>query len=281
MTAPTTIDWSKIKAMTFDIYGTLIDWDPGLVRAMRATTIGPHITLSDKDLLHALEAIHARLEREKPRKRKSEINAEALELYADELRLVEEGKLTREEVREAGREFGGAIGGFEAFGDTVCFPLSCQVLFVKIILLLISSPFQVDAIRRLSKYFTLVPLTNMDHVSYNATLSGPLAGCSFTASHIAEDIGSYKPDLANFHYLLDHLRADYGIEKDDVCHVAQSLFHDHEPAKKMGLRSVWVDRYGILQEMGREWEDVRGEFGMVGRVGSLGELADLVEGELK
>lgn len=121
----------------------------------------------------------------------------------------------------------------------------------------------------------------MDHKSYNGTLSGPLAGCPFTTSYLAEDIGSYKPNLANFHYLLDHLKSDYGIEQENVCHVAQSLFHDQEPAKKMGLRSVWVDRYGILQEMGRSWEDVQGEFGMVGRVGSLGELADLVEGQLK
>jgi FMN phosphatase YigB (HAD superfamily) len=129
----------------------------------------------------------------------------------------------------------------------------------------------------LSKHFKiLVPLTNMDHASYNGTLSGPLNGCPFTTSYIAEDIGSYKPDLANFHYLFDHLKADYGVEKNDICHVAQSLFHDHEPSKKVGLRSVWVDRYGIFQGMDREWEDVQKEYGMKGRVGSLGELADLV-----
>lgn len=130
----------------------------------------------------------------------------------------------------------------------------------------------------------------MDHFSYNGTLSGPLAGCPFTTSYLAEDIGSYKPDLANFHYLLDHLKTDYGVEKDQICHVAQSLFHDHEPAKKMGLRSVWIDRYGILpgmgrhwegQGLGREWEDVQQKFGMQGRLTSLKELADLVERELE
>lgn len=120
----------------------------------------------------------------------------------------------------------------------------------------------------------------MDHISYNGTLSGPLAGCPFTASYLAEDIGSYKPDLANFRYLFDQLKADYGIEKDEICHVAQSLFHDHGPAKKVNLRSVWIDRYGIFQGMGREWEDVQAEYGMKGMVGSLRELADLVESNL-
>lgn len=122
-----------------------------------------------------------------------------------------------------------------------------------------------------------MPLTNMDHFSYGGTLAGPLKGCPFTASYLAEDIGSYKPDLANFRYLFDHLKADYGIEKDEICHVAQSLFHDHGPAKKVGLRSVWVDRYGILEAEGRSWEDLQGEYGMVGRVSSLAELADLVD----
>ena len=141
---------------------------------------------------------------------------------------------------------------------------------------------QVEAIQRLSKHFKiLVPLTNMDHASYNGTLSGPLKGCPFTTSYIAEDIGSYKPDLANFHYLFDHLKTDYGIEKDDICHVAQSLFHDHEPSKKVDLRSVWVDRYGIFQGMGREWDDVQSEYGMKGRVSSLGELAELIEKALQ
>lgn len=126
----------------------------------------------------------------------------------------------------------------------------------------------------------------MDHASYSRTLSGPLAGCAqaFTTSYLAEDIGSYKPSLRNFAYLLDHLKTDYGIEKEQICHVAQSLFHDHGAAKEMGLRSLWVDRYGILQGMegaGRGWESVREEFGMVGRVRWLAELADLVEGVLK
>lgn len=119
-----TIQWSKIKALTFDIYGTLVDWDAGVIRAARATALAPYLSTSDQELLRALEAYHARLEHDKPKTRKSEINAEGLRLYAGDLGLVEDGKLTKEEVHKAATEFGSSIGSFEAFGDTVSFLIS-------------------------------------------------------------------------------------------------------------------------------------------------------------
>jgi FMN phosphatase YigB (HAD superfamily) len=63
----------------------------------------------------------------------------------------------------------------------------------------------------------------------------------FDAIYTAEDIGSYKPNPANFAYMLSHLE-QRGIEPEVVLHTAQSLFHDHAPAKKFGLTSAWIDR---------------------------------------
>ena len=63
--------------------------------------------------------------------------------------------------------------------------------------------------------------------------------------YTAEDIGSYKPDPRNFEYLLAHLAAEFGFGADDVLHVAQSLFHDHVPAGKIGLTRAWIDRQGL------------------------------------
>ncbi len=57
----------------------------------------------------------------------------------------------------------------------------------------------------------------------------------------AEDIGSYKPNLANFSYLLERL-ASQGVRKEQVLHVAQSLHHDHGPANAIGLASCWINR---------------------------------------
>jgi FMN phosphatase YigB (HAD superfamily) len=116
MTQPTSIDWTNIKALTFDIYGTLVDWDAGVVRAARATALRPFLP-SDDEFLSAVEKHHARIEQ--PRMRKSEINAEGLRAYAADLKLLEESKLTEDEIEQAARQFGGSIGGFEAFDDTV------------------------------------------------------------------------------------------------------------------------------------------------------------------
>jgi FMN phosphatase YigB (HAD superfamily) len=118
MTQPTSIDWAKIKALTFDIYGTLVDWDTGVIRAAHATALSPFLP-SDDEFLGAVEKHHARIEREQPRMRKSEINAEGLRAYVAELGLLKEGKLTEDEIEQAAKQFGGSIGSFEAFGDTV------------------------------------------------------------------------------------------------------------------------------------------------------------------
>ncbi len=64
---------------------------------------------------------------------------------------------------------------------------------------------------------------------------------AFDAIYTAQDIGSYKPDLANFRYMLARL-AEVGIAKGAILHTAQSLFHDHGPAKRLGLASAWIDR---------------------------------------
>ena len=100
--------------------------------------------------------------------------------------------------------------------------------------------------KRLSKYYKLVPLSNVDKASFAKTCKGPLNGVPFWRVYVAEEIGSYKPDLRNFEYLVEHAKSDSqsegeeGVEKEEICMVAQSLFHDHRPAKKMGLSSAWV-----------------------------------------
>jgi 2-haloacid dehalogenase len=63
----------------------------------------------------------------------------------------------------------------------------------------------------------------------------------FDAIYTAQDVGSYKPDPANFAYMLEHIGA-LGIQKSDILHTAQSLFHDHVQAKKAGLATCWIDR---------------------------------------
>ena len=96
-----------------------------------------------------------------------------------------------------------------------------------------------DALAYLKRHYRLAILSNVDRASF--TQSNAKLGVTFDHIFTAEDIGSYKPDLRNFEYALARLR-EAGVEKRAVLHVAQSLFHDHVPAKLLGLASVWIDR---------------------------------------
>ncbi len=244
------IPWDKVKALSFDIYGTLIDWENGIADAARATSLGPYLPKNHKQLLLDIERHDTKVQREFPTLHQSDVIAEGLRRYATELKVVENGNLTHDQVEEACKDYGGKIPEYPAFPDTV------------------------EAMQRLGKHFKLMPLSNVDNKSLQQSLAGPIKGVHFDAIYTAEDIGSYKPALANFQYLLDHVKSDLGLEKDQLCHVAQSLFHDHRPAKQSAIQSVWVDRKGVMGELGRSRDE---DFGYKLKVDSLGELADIVD----
>ena len=102
-------------------------------------------------------------------------------------------------------------------------------------------PDTVEALRYLKQHVRLVILSNVDRSSFAAT--SQRLGVTFDAIYTAQDIGSYKPDPRNFGYLVDRLR-EQGMAKERLLHVAQSLFHDHVPAKAIGLTTAWIDRGG-------------------------------------
>jgi len=101
-------------------------------------------------------------------------------------------------------------------------------------------PDSVDALRFLSGHFGLVILSNVDRAGFSA--SNTLLGVEFDAIYTAEDIGSYKPNLSNFEYLIKHVESDLGHGKSDILHTAQSIRHDHIPARSIGLDNAWIDR---------------------------------------
>lgn len=244
------IPWTHIKALSFDIYGTLIDWENGIAKAAKATALGPHLPKDHKELMLGIEKHDTTVQVENPTMKQSQIIAEGLRRYAKELKIAETGSLTRDQIEQAAREYGNKIGEYSAFPDTV------------------------TAIQSLGKRYKLIPLSNVDIASFNHTLAGPLKGCHFDQIYTAQDIGSYKPDIRNFHYLLEHVKSDFGIEQGQLCHVAQSLFHDHGPARQVGLQSVWVDRAGF---MGGNPEGAQEKYAFRLRVETLQELADIVE----
>ena len=113
-------------------------------------------------------------------------------------------------------------------------------------------------------------LSNVDRASF--ARSNARLGVAFDAICTAEDIGSYKPDPRNFDYLLRHL-AELGIAKAQVLHTAQSLYHDHVPARAIGLATCWIDRRAARQGHGATsvpGSEVRPDF----RFESLAAMAD-------
>jgi 2-haloacid dehalogenase len=197
------LDLDRFEILTFDCYGTLIDWETGIVRALRPI-VGAHAaSLSDDELLAAFARHETTLEAG-PYRRYREVLTEAARAILAELGVTaSDADLER---------FGGSVADWPPFMDSV------------------------DALARLATRYRLGVITNCDDDLFAA--SARRLGASFDPIVTAQQVGAYKPSLRGFEMLLDRV----GVSPDRVLHVAQSLFHDHVPAKRLGLASVWVDR---------------------------------------
>lgn len=147
--------------------------------------------------------------------------------------------------------FGASIGTWKSFPDTI------------------------EALQRLKKHFKLVILSNVDKASFSRTLSGTLAGPTFDAVYVAEEIGSYKPDLRNFTYLIDRCKEELQVDKDRILHTAYSLGADLKPAREIGLHGCLIERYPNV--MGGDLETMKDLVAVDFRFGTLGEMADEVD----
>jgi 2-haloacid dehalogenase len=198
---------TDFKVLSFDCYGTLIDWESGILTGLRPLARRAGLTLDGETILAQFAA------------QESDQQAATPDMpYASLLRVVH-ARLARvwgvaDDAAENER-FGASIGDWPAFPDTV------------------------KALRALRQRYRLIILSNVDRASFAMTL--PRLGVMFDAIYTAQDIGSYKPDPRNFAYLIERLTED-GFRKSELLHVAQSLFHDHAPANAIGLASAWIDR---------------------------------------
>jgi 2-haloacid dehalogenase len=195
------------KVLSFDCYGTLIDWESGIWTALQPLLGKTAGSLRRDDALAAFARHESAQEAETPGLLYSELLARV------HRRLAAEWGATT--TAEEDRAFGASVGDWPAFPDTPA------------------------ALTYLQRFYELVILSNVDRAGF--ARSNPRLGVDFTAVYTAEEIGSYKPDPRNFGYLLDRLAA-LGHQPADLLHVAQSLYHDHAPANRCGLRSAWIDR---------------------------------------
>jgi 2-haloacid dehalogenase len=198
----TTLDPASFDALTFDCYGTLIDWEAGILAALRIALGGAVAEVGDEDLLAAFGAVEH--EAEVPFKAYREVLGLCCDALAERY-----GAAVSPEARAA---FAGSVADWPAFEDSAA------------------------ALARLHERYTLMPITNCDDDLF--AFSSARLGDPFDAVVTAQQVGAYKPDERGFHVALERL----GLPRERVLHVAQSLFHDHVPAKRLGFTTVWVNR---------------------------------------
>ncbi|RAZ87079.1 haloacid dehalogenase type II [Mesorhizobium hawassense] len=206
---------TDFKALTFDCYGTLIDWESGMIEGLKPLIERAGRDLSRNEILEAHARHESSQQKWTPQKRYSDLLSTVYK------RLAEEWGVTA--TRDECVAYGESVKDWPAFADTAA------------------------ALRYLKQHYRLVVLSNVDNRSFS--FSNQKLGVDFDAIYTAEDIGSYKPSERNFNYMLEKL-ATLGIGAEQVLHTAESMFHDHVPASRLGLKSCWIYRRHADQGFG-------------------------------
>ena len=231
-------DFDRFEAMSFDCYGTLIDWETGIANALRPWAARNGVDLGDQALIAAHGRHEAHVQNDMPAALYPLILAETMRRIGEALGVP---------VTDADAEaYGDSVKDWPAFPDTAA------------------------ALRRLATKFKLIIVSNIDRASFAA--SNPRLGVTFDAVVTAEDVGSYKPHLGHFDRLFEEI-TQLGVARDQLVHVAESLFHDHEPAASLGLPSVWIHRRHGLGGTGAT-ASPSGEVSPTWRFTSMAEFAD-------
>jgi putative hydrolase of the HAD superfamily len=201
------LDLTRFQALSFDCYGTLIDWEAGIAAVLAPWAREHGLDLGDEDLLLAYADNEAAVERESPSALYPDVLAAAFRRTGERLGVP---------VSDAwARRLGDSVPDWPAFPDSA------------------------DALARLARHYRLIVVSNVHRAGFDAS-NQRLRG-DFAAVITAEDVGAYKPAENHFR-ALDAALAGLGVDRGALLHVAQSLFHDHVPARREGLRSVWINR---------------------------------------
>ena len=206
------MSFESIRLITFDCYGTLIDWENGMLAALRPILSRNGRKVPDLQILEFYGEVEAELE-SGPYKPYRDVLAQAAQ---------EIGRRFQTEVSAGdGREFAESLTRWVPFIDTIA------------------------ALQSLAKRFRLGIISNVDDDLFAETRK-KLAPVEFDFVVTAQQMQSYKPSHRNFE---EAIRRS-GLGKDQILHAGQSLFHDIAPANVMGIRNVWVNRPSIRPGLG-------------------------------
>jgi 2-haloacid dehalogenase len=199
------IDFSAYDALTFDCYGTLIDWETGILNGLRPVLAAHGVERDDQELLEAYAGHEAELEAG-PYLTYREVLAASLRALGEDL-----GFTASDDELHA---FSLSVSDWPAFEDSAA------------------------ALEQLEQRFRLGVINNCDDDLFAD--SNRRLGVEFDWIITAEMARSYKPDHNNFELAF----ATIEVPRERILHVAQSLYHDHARAKRLGLTTVWIDRRG-------------------------------------
>ena len=205
------IHFENFTHLTFDCYGTLIDWETGILAAVTPVLARRGIAAAAEQLLQLYVKYEAQQE------------AGPYKPYRDVLQGVMAGIASEVGFVPTVSELQAlpdSVGYWPPFADTVA------------------------GLTRLQTRYRLVIISNIDDAMFAET--NVLLQVTFDDIITAQQVGSYKPALQNFHFTLARL----GVPPQQVLHVAQGLYHDHVPAKALGLTTVWVNRTSRLPGIG-------------------------------
>lgn len=198
---------SNFKALTFDCYGTLIDWETGIFEGIHPLVAKAGLDLTRNQILEAHAFHESTHQKQTPGRKYQELLASVYRRLAEEWNV----EVSWQECLA----YGQTVKSWPAFPDSGA------------------------ALQYLKKHFVLVILSNVDNDTF--AYSNARLGVHFDGIMTAEDIGSYKPSDRNFEYL-KMMMARREIEPGEILHTADSLFHDHEPARRHGLTSCRIFR---------------------------------------
>ncbi|HZD31479.1 MAG TPA: HAD-IA family hydrolase [Candidatus Angelobacter sp.] len=197
------IDLAQFEYLSFDCYGTLIDWEAGILGYLGPLLRGRGVRATDETILNLYSEFEPR--QQQPAYRR----------YREVLAAV---------VRDFGVQFDCAITDGEAAG------LAESIREWR------PFPDTVAALHSLRTHYKLAMLSNIDDDLF--ALTAPKLGVELDLVVTAQQVGSYKPSRRNFEELMRRLP----VGKARLLHVAESLYHDVVPARELGIATVWVNR---------------------------------------
>jgi 2-haloacid dehalogenase len=196
--------FDRYKVLTFDCYGTLIDWESGLITALDRILDRYNIQLEKEKILELFAEFESQEEQQETFRNYREVLKNVVRKLGDRLRF----KPTEEEINSLPE----SIKDWQPFPDTV------------------------EALGLLKQHFKLGIISNIDDDLFAATAKKLKIDFDWVIT--AQQVKSYKPSQQNFQIALNKI----GLASDSILHVAQSLYHDVVPANALGLSTVWVNR---------------------------------------